>query len=68
MSLGMLKQNSEILLEVAQNYENLLLKRRSATRKEDINIIEAQIKNFRNQFIYLLAAIDRLVKEEKNAR
>lgn len=63
----MLKQNAVILTEVAQNYQDLIAKRKTA-RKEDIQKIDLQIRNFRNQFLYLLAAIDRLVKEEKNAR
>jgi len=67
MSLAMLKQNAVILTEVAQNYQDLIAKRKTA-RKEDIQKIDLQIRNFRNQFLYLLAAIDRLVKEEKNAR
>ena len=58
MSFAMLKQNARILEEVAKNYENLIMKR---------NNDDTQIKNFRKQFLYLLASIDRLVKQEKNA-
>ena len=63
----MLKQNAMVLVEVADNYEILLLKKNSA-KKEEIPGIDLQIKNFRKQFLYLLSAIDRAVREEKNAR
>ena len=67
MSLAMLKQNANILLEVAQNYERLLDKRKTSN-KEDKEKIDIYIKNFRSQFLYLLAAINKLVQEEKNAK
>lgn len=63
----MLKQNANILLEVAQNYEKLLEKKRT-TGKEDKEKIDMHMKNFKGQFLYLLAAINKLVQEEKNAK
>ena len=60
MTISMLKQNSQILLEVSENYEKLLLEKPQNKEK---------IRQFRLQFLYLLTAIDKLVKEEKkNAR
>ena len=67
MNYAMLKQNSMILFEVSKNYERLLQKRKNS-KKENISKIDIQIKNFRKQFLYLLAAIDKLVKEQKNAK
>ncbi len=67
MSITLLKQNAEILLEVAGNYDIILEKGKGA-RKEDLEQYEVYAKNFRNQFLYLLAAINKLVEQEKNAR
>ncbi len=67
MSLAMLKQNATILLEVAQNYENLIKKKKTAS-KEEQERIGMQMRNFRGQFLYLLTAINKLVQEEKNAK
>jgi len=67
MSLTLLKQNAMILSEVAQNYENLLTKRKIC-KKEDISKIDLQISHLKKQILYLLALIDKLAKEEKNAR
>ncbi len=66
MSLSMLKQNAEILLEVSENYEKVLLKK--SMSKEESEKYETYIKNFRNQFLYLLTAIHKMVEQEKNAR
>ena len=66
MSIPMLKQNAEILLEVAENYEKVLLKK--SMSKEESEKYETYIKNFRNQFLYLLTAIHKMVEQEKNAR
>ncbi|HIH25326.1 MAG TPA: hypothetical protein HA226_00955 [Nanoarchaeota archaeon] len=67
MSIAMLKQNADILLEVSRNYERLLEKREQAKNKIEKEQIDIQIKNFKNQFLYLLAAINKLVNQEKNA-
>ena len=67
MTLAMLKQNVEILLEVAENYENLIEKRKSAG-KEEADKYGIYLKNFRNQFLYLLISIHKLTEQEKNAR
>ena len=67
MSIAMLKQNADILLEVSRNYEKLLEKRESTTNKIEKEQIDIQIKNFKNQFLYLLAAINKLGNQEKNA-
>ena len=67
MSLAMLKQNAQILLEVSQNYETLLQKKKLVSKEENIKI-EVQLKNFRGQFLYLITAINKLVQEEKNAK
>ncbi len=67
MSIAMLKQNAEILLEVSENYENLLQKLKNAN-KEDAAKYEMNIKNFKNQFLYLLTAIHKLVEQEKNVK
>ena len=67
MSIAMLKQNAEILLEVAENYENLLQKKKDS-RKDEAEKYEIYLRNFRNQFLYLLTAIHKLVEKEKNAR
>ena len=67
MSIAMLKQNADILLEVSRNYERLLEKREQAKNKIEKEQIDIQIKNFKNQFLYLLAAINKLGNQEKNA-
>ena len=67
MSLAMLKQNSDILVEVSKNYEKLLEKKLSSKNKTEIEQLDLQIKNFKNQFLYLLTAINKLVNQEKNA-
>ncbi len=60
MTLSMLKQNSQILLEVCENYEKL---------KKNKQATPDKIKQFKTQFLYLLTAIDKLAKEErKNAK
>ncbi|MEK6948254.1 MAG: hypothetical protein AABX19_03335 [Nanoarchaeota archaeon] len=67
MSIAMLKQNADILIEVSKNYEKLLEKKelsKSITEKEQLDI---QIKNFKSQFLYILAAINKIVNQEKNA-
>ncbi len=63
----MLKQNSQILLDVSQNYENLMQKKKTANKIENEKI-EMQLKNFRSQFLYLITAINKSVQEEKNAK
>ena len=63
----MLKQNSDILVEVSKNYEKLLEKKSLSKNKTEIEQIDIQIKNFKNQFLYLLTAINKLVTQEKNA-
>jgi len=56
----MLKQNAQILMDVCGNYEKILSEKPTNPEK---------IRQFRLQFLYLLTAIDKLVKEEKkNAR
>ena len=55
MTVSMLKQNSQILLEVCENYEKL------KTQRYD----EIKLKQFKMQFLYLLTAIDKLSKEER---
>lgn len=67
MSLAILKQNAEILAEVASNYEKLLEEKKNAG-KDQAGRYDIQIKNFRNQFLYLLTAIHKNVEQEKNAR
>lgn len=67
MSLARLKQNAEILVEVAENYEKILEKKKAAS-KQDILKYENYEKNFRDQFLYLLAAIHKITEEKKNAR
>ena len=66
MNILMVKQNAEILLEVAQNYETLLEKRKIAP-KDQMKTYDVQLKNFRNQFLYLLASINKYIEQEKNA-
>lgn len=67
MSLPILKHNSEILLEVAKAYEKLLEKRKSAAQNEK-EAVEFQLKNIKSQFLFLLNTINKLVREEKNAK
>ena len=67
MSFAMLKQNSKILLEVAQNYDKILESKKTVS-KEEIERIQSQEKNFKNQFLYLLTSINKLIQEEKNAK
>lgn len=67
MSLAILKQNAEILVEVAENYENILEKKKNAT-KDETEKYEIYLRNFRNQFLYLLASIHKIIEQEKNAR
>ena len=67
MSLEMLKQNAEILVQVSRNYEKLIERRKKAS-SSDIPQIDIQIKNFKNQFLYLLTAINKLTQQEKNAK
>lgn len=67
MSLAMLRQNAEILLEVSENYENLLQKLKNANKEEAIRY-ETNLKNFRNQFLYLLTSMHKLVEQEKNVK
>ena len=67
MSLAILKQNAEILAEVASNYERLLEEKKNAG-KDQAGRYDLQLKNFRNQFLYLLTAIHKNVEQEKNAR
>ena len=67
MSIAILKQNAEILLEVAQNYEKLLNKKKTALT-EEAEKYEIHIKNFKNQFLYLLASLHKIVEQEKNAK
>ena len=60
MTISMLKQNAQILLEVCQNYEKL-----KSAKGLDLE----KTKQFKMQFLYLLTAIDKLSKEErKNAQ
>lgn len=66
MSIEMLKQNAEILLEVSMNYEKLLEKRKATKSPAEIAQLDSQIKSFKDQFLYLLAAINKLVQQEKN--
>ena len=63
----MLSQNAQILLEVSRNYEGLIEKRKNAKTDTEKVQIDLQIKNFKNQFLYLLTAINKLVQQEKNA-
>lgn len=63
MSLTMLKQDAEILVEMARNYEEIIGKK-DLPKEEH----ESQIKNFKKQFLYLLTAIHKIIEEEKNAR
>ena len=58
MSVALLKQNAEILLEVVKNYEKML--------KDKNN--EAALKNFRNQFLYLLTGLHKMIEQEKNVK
>ena len=67
MSLSLLKQDAEILLEVAVNYEKLLEARKNA-EKNDIEKFDISIKNFKTQFLYLLTSINKKIEQEKNAR
>ena len=67
MSLSLLKQDAEILLEVAGNYEKLLESRKNAGKTE-IEKFDIAIKNFKMQFLYLLTAINKKIEQEKNAR
>lgn len=67
MSFAMLKQNAQILAEVSRNYEKLL-ERKKIAGKEENERIEMQLKNFKNQFLYLLTSINKLTQEEKNAK
>ena len=64
MSTAMLKQNARILLEVSENYEKLLEQK----RKSGDERLETQIKNFKNQFLYLLTSMNKLIQQEKNAK
>ncbi len=59
-----MKQNAEILLDVAHNYEALL----ERIKKEGLKNNEAQLRDFRNQFLYLLTSIHNEIEKEKNAR
>jgi len=63
----MLKQNAKILLEVSQNYDKLLDQRKVASKSE-LERLDTLVKNFKNQFLYLLTSINKLLKEEKNAK
>ena len=67
MSLTVLKQDAEILVEVAKNYERMLEQRKNANKSE-IEKYEIYLKNFRSQFLYLLAAIHKRIDKEKNAK
>ncbi|MEK6956082.1 MAG: hypothetical protein AABW52_05460 [Nanoarchaeota archaeon] len=67
MSIAMLKQNADILIEVSKNYEKLLEKRELSKSKTEKEQIDIQIKNFKSQFLYILAAINKIVNQEKNA-
>ena len=67
MTIAMLRQNAEILLEVAENYENLIEKKKTA-KKYEADKYKLQINNFRSQFLYLLTALHKLVEQEKNAK
>ena len=62
-----MKQNAEILLEVSQNYEGILAKKTNAS-KEEIEKYELYLKNFKNQFLYLLTSLHKMVENEKNAK
>ncbi len=64
MNLTMLKQDTEVLAEIAKNYEELLEKEKSMPKEE----YEIDVKNFKKQFLYLLTAIHKITEEEKNAR
>ncbi len=66
MSIEMLKQNSEMLVEISRNYKIVLEKRKLASPSEAAQL-DAQIKSFKSQFLYLLTAINKLVQQEKNA-
>ncbi len=63
MSIALIKQNSQILLEVAQNYEKLI----NNSNKQSSEY-ELHLKNFRNQFLYLLSGLHKLLEQEKNAK
>ena len=67
MSLSIIKQNAEILLDVAENYERVLERKNNAS-KEESEKYEGLLKNFKNQFLYLLTAIHKNIEQEKNAR
>ena len=67
MSLALLKQNAEILLEVSRSYEKFLEKRKNAKSQAEISQLDLQINSFKNQFLFLLAAINKIVEQEKNA-
>jgi len=64
MSLTMLKQDAEILAEIAKNYDAFTEKQNTIPKEE----YEAQLKNFRQQFLYLLTAIHKITEQEKNAK
>ena len=62
----MLKQNAQILLEVSRNYERLWERRKAAKSQSEVAQLDSQIASFKNQFLYLLTAINKLVQQEKN--
>jgi len=48
-------------------YEKLLNKKKTAST-EEAEKYEIHIKNFKNQFLYLLASLHKIVEQEKNAK
>ncbi len=66
MTLTLLKYNTDLLLEVVQNYESLLQKRVSAS-PDVASRMDDQLRNLKNQILFLLTAVKKEVEQEKNA-
>ncbi|MBS3168044.1 hypothetical protein J4216_02900 [Candidatus Woesearchaeota archaeon] len=65
MSNVLLKQNSSILVEVAENYEKFLQDPKIDKNSEQY---KNQLNNFKKQFLYLLAGLNKLIEKEKNVK
>ncbi len=65
MSLSLLKYNTDVLLEVAQQYE-LFLQKRTSVKGEETKLLDFKLRSLQNQILALLSAIKKEVGQEKN--
>ena len=65
MSLSLLKYNTDVLLEVAQQYE-LFLQKRTSVKGEGTKLLDFKLRSLQNQILALLSAIKKEVGQEKN--